>query len=105
MFFPINEITVWADKLEDEGTDVSLIRLLCSNNFLCNVVMYSEFVSHFFHGDGNCFGTGNGSSHKMDYYGIEFDEMYDHIWDFEIGSGSLDFNSMGYFYESLAPSH
>ena len=38
----INEITVWLDQLEDEGQDVSLIRLLCSYNYLVSIVVHGD---------------------------------------------------------------
>ena len=50
----INEITVWLDQLEDEGQDVSLMRLLCSYNFLSPFIGDRD-VTHFC---ANTFGNG-----------------------------------------------
>lgn len=46
----INEISVWLDQLEDEGVDVSLMRLLCTYNYLSN-------FSFFQFGSGYSFGN------------------------------------------------
>lgn len=34
----INETSVWLDQQEDEGLDVSLMRLLCSYNYLACII-------------------------------------------------------------------
>lgn len=35
----INETSVWLDQLEDEGIDVSFLRLLCTYNYLSNFIV------------------------------------------------------------------
>ena len=53
----INEITVWADQLEDEGQDVSSLRTLCVYNYFSYLCGYGGV-----HEYGNTTGFGNGYS-------------------------------------------
>ena len=70
MIDPINEITVWLDQLEDDGQDVSCLRLLCSYNYLpCSLSIafdHKDYRSYIGFGDelgqdetiGNGYGVG-----------------------------------------------
>lgn len=53
----INEFTVWIDSLEDEGIDVSLLRLLCSYNYFPYLMVFPSennyrYYAGVFLGDG-----------------------------------------------------
>lgn len=47
----INEVSVWADQLEDEGQDVSLLRLLCIYNYISLFFGYNYGFDFEYHTD------------------------------------------------------
>ena len=68
----INELSVWADSLEDSNIDVSILRLLSEYNYLPMVLAFGYLSFYYFDGfniyvqatgNGAGFGLGLGIGH------------------------------------------
>ncbi len=104
----INEITVFADKLEDDGLNVSLLRLLSIYNYPCNILVESNGFEYNMDGTAG-FGSGgyNGeaddgsggmyySERDFNFYFKEIDFRGDSIMSFGFGDGSSYGAGYGY---------
>lgn len=81
----INEISVWLDQLEDEGLDVSLLRLLCGYNYFSNSIVDSSGYNEQMDGDGHgtSYGQYVGYGEGAFNSGEGFEYGYGHSWFYE----------------------
>lgn len=76
MITSINETTVWADSLEDQCLDVSIIRLLTEYNYMCPCIVTMDLKPNNFYMVLNDFGgiisfekqAGDGVTYVCDEY-------------------------------------
>ena len=89
----VNEITVWLDQQEDEGQDVSLSRILCSYNYLFDVMSFDHLGNMF--NDENNFGNADDGDELlyMNWNGRDGHGDAD-----DIGHGFGDGHGAGYGY-------
>lgn len=88
----INEIGVWLDQLEDEGVDVSLMRLLCIYGYLAlsiNSENIYVFVGSYYLGSAFTEGDGFGDSYY--WFGDSYCSLYNYSYDGR-------FNTFGNYY-------